>query len=590
METLFKFALLRAAVEQAEDAPSILLALDTPLQRALATLRGDASMREERRRLARAYVASAEFVADLKTLAFFGQWEAVSSALDKIERTKESTRSDVIEAVQTSLGERLSTLVERKELADDRRRLCDSLIAIKLLPEEHKRPVHRLVRILRDIDFVLELARNTEFPSDDDQMRRYRRRSISLAIGDARSGIVSTPALKDQPSPQPRDEEAARKAAVEAEFVRLRGLAAAVDELARLPPALLAASPLQATQESMPSKAAHPIALFEARLARQDSPTFVTAGPGAGQRGTFTGRSALRAEDLVPGGFRLADRAVASLSKETVAVLELRGIVPSEHAVDTLTENLRTEAAATVRSLYQLAGRTVQRSFKRFGGVVVAVKTPIASAWTDLVLGGAHDLALPASPEPADARVPDSHGSVKPAGIADLLVVKQQLLRYEPTEVAHIENVLMGERKQRDHKRRRETEQFTLRETELTSSEERELETTDRFEMVRETNETLRQSAALNAGLTISGRYGPTVEFSATAEGSTSRDRESATRTASTFSKETTQKSASKIAERVLQRETLRITTSVEESNSHVLDKWRPGPHGRSSRCNRGRC
>ena len=76
---------------------------------------------------------------------------------------------------------------------------------------------------------------------------------------------------------------------------------------------------------------------------------------------------------------------------------------------------------------------------------------------------------------------------VAPAGIADLLVVKQQLTGYEAVDVAHIENVLKGERKLREHTRREETELITLAETETTTTEEHELETTDRFEMTRET-------------------------------------------------------------------------------------------------------
>ena len=44
-----------------------------------------------------------------------------------------------------------------------------------------------------------------------------------------------------------------------------------------------------------------------------------------------------------------------------------------------------------------------------------------------------------------------SGSNVRPLGIGDLKVVKQNLLRYEASEVAHVENVLKGQEKERLH-------------------------------------------------------------------------------------------------------------------------------------------
>ncbi len=60
-----------------------------------------------------------------------------------------------------------------------------------------------------------------------------------------------------------------------------------------------------------------------------------------------------------------------------------------------------------------------------------------------------------------------THGEVKPAGVADLLMVRQQLTGYERADVAHIENVLKGERKEREHTTKRQTEEITFLETEV---------------------------------------------------------------------------------------------------------------------------
>ena len=80
-------------------------------------------------------------------------------------------------------------------------------------------------------------------------------------------------------------------------------------------------------------------------------------------------------------------------------------------------------------------------------------------------------------------------------------------MRYEATDVAHIANVLKGEKKEREHTRRRETEEFTFQETEITTTEERELESTSRFEMSRESSETIKEDASLKAGLSIPAAY-----------------------------------------------------------------------------------
>jgi hypothetical protein len=194
-----------------------------------------------------------------------------------------------------------------------------------------------------------------------------------------------------------------------------------------------------------------------------------------------------------------------------------------------------------------------------------------------MVISG--NLTIPPELFPLDTRVPRTHGSVAPAGVADLLVVKQQLVRYEAIDVAHIENVLKGESKEREHSRRRETEELTFRETEITTSEERELESTTRFEMSKETSETLKEDASLKAGLTVSGKYGPTVEFSASVEGSVSRSKEEATKSASSFSQDVTERSATKVTERVLERSSLRVTNEVIEKNTHALDNTAGAGH-----------
>lgn len=283
-----------------------------------------------------------------------------------------------------------------------------------------------------------------------------------------------------------------------------------------------------------------------------------------------SGSTAFKPLQLGEVGFRLKNSAERALSASTLEALKERKLSITEQPLDHIIQILREEITDLSKELDALFGRPVKRSFKRMGNTMVMIKTPMPSVWNNIVMGGTYRDGYAVAA--ADDRVPHTHGSVAPAGIEDLLVVKQQLIRYEGADVAHIENVLKGEKKEREHTRRRETEELLFRESEITTSEERELESTNRFEMSRETSETIKEDASLKAGLSVSGKYGPTVEFSASAEGSVSRSKEEATKAAAKFVQDVTQRSANKVTERVLERSSMRVTNEVIEKNGHLLD------------------
>ena len=65
---------------------------------------------------------------------------------------------------------------------------------------------------------------------------------------------------------------------------------------------------------------------------------------------------------------------------------------------------------------------------------------------------------------------------IRPIGIGDLRVVQQEILRYEAEEIAHIENILKGEKKSREHRSLQRTEETFFYETEETVETEIEYE------------------------------------------------------------------------------------------------------------------
>jgi hypothetical protein len=253
--------------------------------------------------------------------------------------------------------------------------------------------------------------------------------------------------------------------------------------------------------------------------------------------------------------FALSSDAAETLTTETRALLSQRRFDATATPLDRIVNAFARDLDATGR---QLTRREQQ---------------PLSALYSDrrTAAGGRASLAA----------IPASFGTLRSVGIADLLVVKQDLLRYEAHEVAHIENILKGESKKREHKRAVSTEQITITETERVSEEERELESTDRFEMSREASEVIRLDASVSAGLTVSGSYGPTVEFEATVQGAMQSARERATSHATNYSRDVTERTTSRVSERVREERSLKIVTSVEERNEHVIDNSRGTGHVR---------
>jgi hypothetical protein len=601
METLFRLMLKRPAIAQSEDAPSIRLAQDSEFQAALGQAQQEAKPRDAIKIVARQFVGSNAFIGDPKKLAVFEKLIKLSSDLDDLEKKKNVPNADVAKAIEDSFGAKPANLVKNKTIDPSLATLKDSIIAIKQLPEVHRTPIEDLTNQLRDLEVILKVDAAKDFPGDGRTLRRYRRRSVMLPTEtDLRSSLATKERQKELEKQRKEAEEKKRKEA-EAKLNLYKRLKAAVKELTSLSSEHFHSTPQEADAGFLIPAAYRPIESFmqemtqrkqisqlqllrmqaslgkgesaeklsqkdDSDLARKISPDSASTSK---IRAFIPGKGPFKPLKFNEATFRLKSSAERLLSVSTIEILKERRLSISEQPLDQIIEALRSEITSLGNELDTLFGRPVKHTFKRMGNTLVMIKAPQPSLWNSIVMG------VPSFGTILtlwDERVPHSHGTVAPAGIADLLVVKQHLVCYEGTDVAHIENILKGEKKEREHTRRRETEELLYRETEITTSEERELESTNRFEMSRETSATIKEDASLKAGFSVSGSYGPTVEFSASAEGSMSRSKEEATKTASKFSQDVTQRSANKVTERVLERSSLRVTNEVIERNNHTLD------------------
>lgn len=160
---------------------------------------------------------------------------------------------------------------------------------------------------------------------------------------------------------------------------------------------------------------------------------------------------------------------------------------------------------------------------------------------------------------------------IRPLGIGDLKVVKQTLQRYVTGEVAHIENVLDGEKKERNHRRLDRTEQTFTIETETIEETERDNQTTDRFELKKESEKTIQQDMSVDAGVTVSASYGP-VELGAYGSFAYSQSSTETTKNSQNFARDVVDRSLTKIQKRAREERVTKTIKEIEESNLHGID------------------
>jgi hypothetical protein len=162
-----------------------------------------------------------------------------------------------------------------------------------------------------------------------------------------------------------------------------------------------------------------------------------------------------------------------------------------------------------------------------------------------------------------------AEAQVRPSGIADLLVVKQHLVGYQRTDIAHVENVMAHETREREHRLLERSEVTTILEREQIDQKETELQTAERFELQQETQQTIQRDQQVGFGLTVSGKYGPSVEFSSNAEVNSSTSTQDMARSALTYAKDVMERSLQRVTQRVREEQIRKLIRESEETNKH---------------------
>ena len=612
MEALFRFNIVREPNRSVDEIDSIDLAANSQFQNDAAAIPNGPDRRDKLHALAATFIGSNRFVGNISGVPELRALDDAATAVDALIDAGKSGRAEVETALTAALGDAPGNFVSTPAVQQRVNPIKDSILAVKLSPPDHKRPLRRLAAVLRAVELCVRFKDDAAFPRNLAELVLVHRQGMRVP-----GAVLPTrPALPQRPV-RPGIADKLKDLAAKHEL-----LGKVIGELRAVRPQGFAITPQQAVAERLPPENLRPTRLLEQEVAIRetslraaflssvgditrppaDNQTTVNIGTSAAVRsalGNLTsdnlgttapalkfGRGARIGltgspdfKPIMPGlvGLRLAGKTTEQLSQETQGVMKELGLSAGEPIARTL-QKISAEKQRIHAQAQSLIGPIAQKTFRKIGKTTVS----ITASPMPLIYSVSPKAILDLLPDvlfPIGDGVPTTHADVEPAGIMDLLLVKQQLKGYEGAEVSHIANILKGEKKDRVHRSRLETETITLVEREVETTTERSLETTDRFEIRRESERALQEETGVKGSASIKASYGPTVEFRASVEASWQRKSQEAERAASETARQVTQKASEKITERVLTRETRRITREIEEIDQHTFDNTAGSAH-----------
>lgn len=265
-------------------------------------------------------------------------------------------------------------------------------------------------------------------------------------------------------------------------------------------------------------------------------------------------------------------------SPRLTALRETRDLVGTKRELERLEPlrdlNLSSPRGNQSGGLMTLNADALARLSTRARSTIEKLGVSLTHATIGELVAALDDALTPNQPADSPGEPPTASSGpaqLRAVGVADLLVVKQQIKRYEAGEIAHIENVLAKEAKVRTHRQLNRTEEVISSLKEQEHEKEAELQTTERFELNRETSATQKSDQKIGFGLSLSGKYGPTVEFNSKLDVSNQTTEENALKNSVKYAKDVVERSKERIVERVREERRLTILREVEEINEHRL-------------------
>lgn len=187
------------------------------------------------------------------------------------------------------------------------------------------------------------------------------------------------------------------------------------------------------------------------------------------------------------------------------------------------------------------------------------------------------------NPKPVQGTFIPSGFGMKNIGIADYRKVEQSTYAYVEGDVAHIENIMAREYKERATRRLKRSESQTTQSSESEKEKLTDTTSTDRYEMQNEVAKILQESkdfaaqAGFNASWGVEGgaKYGLSVG----ANYATHNSKEESTRQAVTSAKDVTARALDRIVTKVKEERIDKILEEYEENNKHGFDNTKGNDH-----------
>jgi hypothetical protein len=163
-------------------------------------------------------------------------------------------------------------------------------------------------------------------------------------------------------------------------------------------------------------------------------------------------------------------------------------------------------------------------------------------------------------------RVPLGVGKLRPPLVGDLLLVEQELRAYELGELAEIESIMRGERRERTTRHLTRTSQTTATETTSEREDSQSIKTDERFQLSSQAQQAASQSTSITAGVNVTGKFGP-VQVGASVNASFSTSQSSSAATSQEFARTVTEEASKRIRESVKQSSSVTFLTEMQKTS-----------------------
>lgn len=223
------------------------------------------------------------------------------------------------------------------------------------------------------------------------------------------------------------------------------------------------------------------------------------------------------------------------------------------------------------KALAALVDPGAERAYRAMAGNAVAVQSPTAAE------------ALPPSLSALAApggvfRVPLTVGAIKPPIVGDLLIVEQTLRRYELGELADIESIMRGERRERTIRKLARTSQTTTTETAYEQEQSSSLKTDERFQLASQAQQAAEQSFGVQTGVSATGKFGP-VQVSASVNASFDTSKSSSESTSQEYAKTVTEEATQRIMSSIKESSSITILTETQDTTLRGFNNEKGAGH-----------